>query len=296
MIYTVRHETRYAYGAPVDVAAHMLHLSPRRLPGQRVLEAVITADPPAERSSTGFDHFGNQVTWLFLHRPHADFTVTLEATVEVGFTPPEVDGPAWEEVAATARAGGPLAWQESEFIFGSPHAPADRAAAAWAAPDFPPGRPIMLALKALNERFRAEFTFRAGVTEVNTPVAEVLRRREGVCQDFSHLMIAALRGLGLPGRYMSGYVRTRPPPGQPRRRGADQSHAWVDAWAGPELGWVGLDPTNNILVRDEHVLLGWGRDFSDVSPVRGVILGGGDHGVAVSVDLVPADDAENDNI
>jgi transglutaminase-like putative cysteine protease len=134
-------------------------------------------------------------------------------------------------------------------------------------------------------RIRADFVFRAGVTTVTTQIATVLERREGVCQDFTHLMIAALRALGLPARYVSGYVRTRPPPGGIRLMGADQSHAWVAAWLGPAHGWIDLDPTNNMVVRDEHVVLGWGRDYSDVSPLRGVILGGGRHALTVSVDL-----------
>ncbi|MBX9699088.1 MAG: transglutaminase family protein, partial [Acetobacteraceae bacterium] len=134
-----------------------------------------------------------------------------------------------------------------------------------------------------------DFAFRPGVTGIATPVEEVLARRQGVCQDFTHLMIAALRGLGLPARYLSGYLRTRPPAGQARRRGADQSHAWVGAWLGPAAGWVGLDPTNALVVRDEHVVLGWGRDFGDVSPLRGVVLGGGAHALTVAVDLEPQD-------
>jgi transglutaminase-like putative cysteine protease len=133
-----------------------------------------------------------------------------------------------------------------------------------------------------------EFTFQTGVTSVTTPIAEVLRSRRGVCQDFTQVMLAALRGLGLPARYVSGYVRTRPALGEPRRRGVDQSHAWVAAWLGPAHGWVQLDPTNGIVVRDEHVLLAWGRDFSDISPLRGVLLGGGDHELAVRVDLEEA--------
>ncbi len=146
---------------------------------------------------------------------------------------------------------------------------------------------MLEALLELNDRIYTEFRFRSGVTTISTPVSQVMRRREGVCQDFSHVMISALRSLGLPARYTSGYIRTRPPPGQPRRQGSDQSHAWIGCWLGSEHGWVELDPTNGILVRDEHVLLGWGRDYVDVSPVRGVILGGGDHSLSVSVDLEP---------
>ena len=139
-------------------------------------------------------------------------------------------------------------------------------------------------------RIRRDFSFRTGVTTVVTPVSRVLEQRAGVCQDFTHVMIAGLRALGLPARYVSGYLRTRPPPGQPERRGADQSHAWVGAWLGPAHRWVDLDPTNDLVVREEHVVLAWGRDFGDISPVRGVILGGGEHDVAVAVDLDPVPD------
>ena len=138
-----------------------------------------------------------------------------------------------------------------------------------------------------NDQFAGNFKFRSGVTSISTPVAQVMQRREGVCQDFTHVMISCLRGMGLPARYVSGYIRTRPPPGQPRRQGADQSHAWVGCWMGPALGWIDLDPTNNLIVSNEHVVLGWGRDFADISPVQGVILGGGRHTLSVSVDLEP---------
>ena len=287
MIYRVRHVTRYAYENAVDLAAHMLHLRPRALAGQALGRVGLLAAPTPERVVEGSDHFGNAVTWLFLERAHADFTVALEAEVTVGFAPPPPPEAtlAWEEVVALAAAGGPVSWAAAEFIHPSPMAESTQGVIAWAAPCFPPGRPVLAGLLALNAQFRRDFAFRPGVTHLATTPAEILRRREGVCQDFSHLMIAALRGLGLPARYVSGYLRTRPPPGGTRRQGADQSHAWVAAWMGPEAGWVMLDPTNDLVVRDEHVVLGWGRDYGDVSPVRGVILGGGAHRVAVSVEL-----------
>jgi transglutaminase-like putative cysteine protease len=290
VIYRVRHSTLYRYGAAVDLAAHLLHLRPRPLPWQTVRSERLLVEPAPARRSDGLDHFGNRVTWLFLDQPHAEFTVTSEAEVEVRFPdPPAAEAtPSWESVAAQARAGGPGAFAAAEFLFDSPMVGAIAAAGAYAAPDFPKGRPVLAGLLALNARIRREFTFRAGVTTLSTPVSQVLERREGVCQDFTHLMISALRALGLPARYASGYIRTRPPPGQERRRGADQSHAWVSAWLGAEHGWVELDPTNGIVARDEHVLLGWGRDYGDISPVRGVILGGGQHALEVSVDLEPA--------
>jgi transglutaminase-like putative cysteine protease len=296
MLYRVRHATRYDYATSVDLAAHLLHLSPREdLVGQAVRSAEILATPVPSRRRAGTDHFGNLATWLFLDAPHTTFEVVMQAEVAVDFpAPPAVAAtPPWEAVAAAAREGGPQgdAWAAAEFAQGSSMAPASRAPGAYAAVSFPPGRPILAALLDLNARIGREFAFKAGVTTIATPVEEVLQKRQGVCQDFTHLMVAALRALGLPARYVSGYVRTRPPPGQKRRRGADQSHAWVGAWLGPGLGWVDLDPTNSLVVRDEHVVLGWGRDFGDVSPVRGVVLGGGQHGLVVSVDLEPLETA-----
>jgi transglutaminase-like putative cysteine protease len=287
MKYRVRHTTTYAYRESVDLAAHMLHLLPRTLPQQAVNSADLDTTPGAARCTEGTDHFGNRVSWLFLDLPHATFEVRLSASVEVGFpAPPEAAAtPAWESVAAASRAGGAEAWQVAEFAFASPMAPADPAVGAYAAVSFPAGRPVLAGLLDLTARIRRDFTFRSGVTTIATPVAQVLKQRAGVCQDFSHLMIAGLRALGLPARYVSGYIRTRPPPGRAARRGADQSHAWVGAWLGPADGWIGLDPTNNLVVQDEHVVLGWGRDYGDVSPVRGVLLGGGSHKLSVRVEL-----------
>jgi transglutaminase-like putative cysteine protease len=280
VIYHVRHVTRYDYQAPVDLGAHLAHLRPRTLPFQRVLRAGVHAAPAVSWRRDGQDHFGNEVSWLFLDVAHAAFQVIADAVVEVGFPePPDAAAtPPWEVVARQAWGK----WQAAEFLFDSPHAPADADAKGYAAPCFPPGRPVLEALLALNTGIRRDFTFRPGVTTTSTRIAEVLRRREGVCQDFTHLMISALRGFGLPARYVSGYIRTRP---TRARFGADQSHAWVGCWLGAEHGWVDLDPTNGIVVRDEHVVLGWGRDFGDVTPLRGVILGGGEQSLSVEVVL-----------
>ena len=289
MMYWVRHITSYAYDQPVDLAAHLLHLKPRALPGQKVIHARIRCQPAPDHATETHDHFGNAATRIFIAAPHQHFEVTDEALVEVNFAPPpppETTQP-WDMVADQAQRGRDEA---TEYLHPSAHAPALAEAADFARPCFPPGRPVLAALLHLNERIATEFRFQAGVTSISTPVEEVLRLRRGVCQDFTHLMIAALRSLGLPARYMSGYIRTRPLPGQERRRGADQSHAWVGAWLGERDGWVGLDPTNGIIVRDEHVVIAWGRDFADISPLRGVILGGGAHHLSVSVDLEPAGD------
>jgi transglutaminase-like putative cysteine protease len=285
----VRHTTAYSYRKPVDLASHMLHLSPRALPHQTIASTELRSIPAPVRSTRALDHFGNQVVWLFLDMPHAEFEVTMDALVDVAFPPPPPPEatPPWEAVVAAARAGGPH-WQASEFAFESPMVALDPAAGAYVASSFPPGRPVLAGVRDLTSRIRREFAFRSGVTTISTPVSKVMQLRAGVCQDFTHVMISGLRSLGLPARYVSGYIRTKPPPGQVRRRGADQSHAWVGAWMGPAHGWVDFDPTNDLIVSDEHVVLGWGRDFGDVSPLRGVILGGGRHSLKVSVDLEAA--------
>jgi transglutaminase-like putative cysteine protease len=290
MRYRVQHTTRYAYGTPVELAAHMLHLRPRPRPWQTVISERITTDPMPARRRDGLDHFGNHVTWMFMDLPHADFEVTSESVVEVDCPPPaETATPLpWETVVQAARSHD--GWHAAEFQFGTPMAPVDPASKAYVEKSFTAGRPVLDALLDLNSRINTEFRFRSGVTTISTPVSQVMARKEGVCQDFSHVMISGLRGIGMPARYTSGYIRTKPPPGQVKRQGADQSHAWVGVWLGPQLGWVDVDPTNGIVVKDEHVLLGWGRDFSDVSPVRGVILGGGDHIVKVGVDLEPIEE------
>ena len=283
----VRHVTSYAYSSPVDLGGHIIHMQPRPLPHQEVLSFSLSAEPPPARRSEGVDHFGNPVTWLFLDRPHPTFEVVSEAVVDVSFPrPPLADStPGWEEVAACSARGGRDAWQAAEFLFESPRVPLTPEAGRYAAPTFTPGRPILSCLLELTNRIRHEFRFRSGVTSLRTPITTVLERRQGVCQDFTHLMIAALRALGLPARYVSGYIRTKPPPGQTKRLGSDQSHAWVGAWMGPEHGWIDLDPTNDLVVREEHVVLAWGRDYSDISPLYGIILGGGRHSLHVGVDL-----------
>jgi transglutaminase-like putative cysteine protease len=289
VIYRVHHVTSYAYRTPVVLGAHLAHLRPRELPFQRVLSAALHVEPAPSWRRDGSDHFGNPATWLFLDVAHPSFGVRAEAVVEVCFPDPPAPAatPAWEVVTQAVWGGGPAAWQAAEFVFDSPHAPASAEAAAYAAASFPAGRPVLAGLLELNQRIREDVTFRAGVTSTSTSVHEVLRRREGVCQDFAHLMISALRGLGLPARYVSGYIRTYAPPGGRRRLGADQSHAWVGCWLGPEHGWVDLDPTNGLVVKDEHVVLAWGRDFSDATPLRGVILGGAEHHLSVEVKLEP---------
>ena len=282
MIYRVRHVTAYAYESPVEMATHLLHLSPRPLDRQPVLRTTLSCEPAATRRTEGEDHFGNPTTWLYLDRPHTRLAVTADSVVAVAApSPVPARTPPWEAIRDLALRVP----EAAEFLFQSPSLPPVEEARAFLAPHFPPGRPVGEAAAEMIARFRDGMAFRAGVTTVSTPVEEVLRRRAGVCQDFAHLMVTGLRMLGIPARYVSGYIRTRPPPGGVRRVGVDQSHAWVAAWLGPEAGWVEMDPTNSLFVAEEHVVLGWGREFGDVSPLFGVILGGGKHTVSVSVDM-----------
>jgi transglutaminase-like putative cysteine protease len=285
MIWTVTHRTRFSYARSVDLGTHMLHLTPRTLPSQRVLRVEIVADPAPVRLHAAEDHYGNTVTWLSMDRPHASFEVVATTLVDRMPRPPRDLAPPWEVVVAEAREHA--AWQAAEFLFDSPLAPLVPEAAGYAAASFPAGRGVLDGALDLACRIAREFAFRPGTTTISTPVSQVIARRQGVCQDFAQAMISGLRGLGLPARYVSGYIRTYPAPGQPRLRGADASHAWVGVWMGHGLGWVDLDPTNACLVGDEHVVLAWGRDYADVSPVRGVILGGGAHAMEVGVDLEP---------
>jgi len=292
VILQVRHETTYAYADRVELAAHLMHLRPRNLPSQRVHSFALRTEPGASRLTDGVDHFGNHAAWLFLDAAHHGLEVSTEAVVEVmpRAAPNPHDTLSWERVADLAQRPAAAA-DGAEFTFGSAMAPASGDVRAWTATSFPPGRPVLAGLLDLMARIRREFRIQPGVTTISTPISRVLQMRAGVCQDFAHLMIGGLRGLGLPARYVSGYVRTWPPPGQSKMRGADVSHAWVGCWLGPDHGWVDLDPTNNLVVADEHVVLGWGRDYSDVSPLHGLLLGGGAHTLAVSVDMEPVEDA-----
>lgn len=292
MIYRVRHSTVYSYGNPVDLAAHVLHVTPRDLPGQRVLWTRLDCEPAPVKRHGGVDHFGNPVFWLFHEEPHTRFEIVAVSEVDVTFAapPPVEEISSWEVVRDRSRFDANV----SQFLFDGSMCRASEKVGAYAAQSFPAGRSLLEGVLDFNMRVFKEFRFRSGVTSLRTTADEVLARREGVCQDFTHLMLSGLRWLGLPARYMSGYIRTRPPQGQKRRLGADVSHAWVGVWLGPEFGWLGLDPTNGIVVQDEHVVLGWGRDYADISPVRGLILGGGGDTLRVGVDLVPVDEWDED--
>ncbi|MCC6470137.1 MAG: transglutaminase family protein [Alphaproteobacteria bacterium] len=290
--YAVRHETRYAYGATVDLGLHLLRLTPLAVIGQRLLDYRLGIAPEPSRNVAFRDHFGNAVHHVAIEAGHDTFSVTLDADVDVARADPAdlPEGEAWAQVAASIGADGfPARPEVAEFAYNSPQAGREPASTAFAAQSFAPGRGIVAGLRDLTARIRREFAYVPGSTDISTPVARVMETRRGVCQDFAHLMIAGLRGLGLPARYASGYIRTYPPADAAGLRGADASHAWVSAWCGEALGWVDFDPTNDLVVRDEHIVVAYGRDFSDVTPLRGVILGGGTHSLDVAVTVRPLD-------
>jgi transglutaminase-like putative cysteine protease len=292
--YAVRHETRYAYGMTVDLGLHLLRLTPLATAGQRLLDYRLAIAPEPSRNVAFRDHFGNVVHHIAIESRHGAFSVTLDAEVDVARGDPaaQSDGEGWELVSRSIRADGfPQRPEVAEFAYDSPQAAAESTSTEYAAQSFPPGHGIVAALRDLTSRIRRDFAYVPGATDISTPVAQVMETRRGVCQDFAHLMIAGLRGLGLPARYASGYIRTYPPAGAAGLRGADASHAWVSAWCGETAGWVDFDPTNDLVVGDEHIVVAYGRDFSDVTPLRGVILGGGTHGLDVAVTVTPLDEA-----
>lgn len=294
--YDLVHRTTYTYAQPVTDSYGRTTLTPRDVPGQACLATSLEIDPLPADTAAHVDYFGNRTTYFGVTAPHTTLVVTSRSTIEVSRPQPEPDRlptMPWEEVAASVRDGVASADESAlvrlrEALLPSQHVRRTQAVREWAEPTMTPGRPIGDVLVDLAHRIRTELAYRSGSTTVHTTQDQLLAQRAGVCQDFAHLMIAALRLHGLPARYSSGYIETRPPPGREKLRGADASHAWVSAWA-PGAGWVEVDPTNDQLVDDRYVLLGWGRDYHDVPPLRGVIFTEGRGATpSVQVDLVPA--------
>lgn len=289
----VLHDTVYHYDQPVGESRQLIRLSPRDLPWQKVWAHRLEIQPEPTRSTDFLDGFGNPLRSIHLETDHDTLRVRAESWIELtGRALPALeDTPGWEQVRDTlayqaGRRFVPEVLAATAFRFESRHARVKREFARYARRLFTPGRPLLAAVSALMTRIFEEFTFDPEATEVSTPVTEVFATKRGVCQDYSHFMISCLRSLGLAARYTSGYLLTRPPPGKPRLVGADATHAWVSVFC-PGLGWVDFDPTNNLLPAMEHITLGWGRDFADVSPLRGVILGGGSHKPEIAVTVVP---------
>jgi transglutaminase-like putative cysteine protease len=288
----VVHRTQYRYTDAVTTSHHEARLSPRDSEAQRTLHHEISITPVPEARRRHFDYFGNRTVHFSLSEPHRSLEVVATSLVEVTpLRPPPVSASEpWERVRdqlAVDRKRDAL--DAYAMVFESPLVPRIDGVFEYAAESFQPQRPVLEAVRELVARIYEEFTYDARATEVSTPLVEVLALKRGVCQDFAHFAIACLRSHGLPGRYVSGYLLTRPPPGKPRLVGADASHAWFATFV-PEYGWVDFDPTNNLIPEGEHVTVAYGRDFSDVTPIRGVILGGGQHQLAVAVDVEAVDD------
>jgi len=290
MLYDVRHETRFHYEWPVSISHQLLKLRPRRCSRQNVLSSKLSISPQPGVQRDWLDYFGNTVEFVTVQGAHTELVITSSSQVEVlpgmnimlDFSPP------WEVVAKSMRSPTHAeAVAACQYCFESPFIRLHPEIRDFALQSFEPGQPLLAATMALTSRIYETFVYQGGVTDIYTPALEVLRHRRGVCQDFAHLQIACLRALGLPARYVSGYLLTHPPPGQQKLQGADESHAWLSVWC-PELGWVDFDPTNNLIPNLEHVTVAWGRDYGDVSPVGGFIFGGGQHEVAVAVDVNPA--------
>lgn len=291
MNYDVSHRTTFSYEWNVSISQHLLHLAPREKPGQSVSHHGFIIEPAPSVSQVGIDYFGNNTTYLTVEEPHDRLTIisSFYASLDPIPNPVPSDTLPWNEVAALAtRQTDPDALEALDYIFPSPFVNS-LDAGSYAAPSFQPGRPILEAAIDLTNRIHADFKYEGGVTDIYTPVDKVISERRGVCQDFAHLEIACFRAMGLPARYVSGYLRTHPPEGQEKRTGADASHAWLAVWV-PNFGWIDLDPTNDLVVADEHITVAWGRDYGDVSPINGIVLGGGAQEIDVAVDVRPIEE------
>ena len=289
MKYRVRHLTTYRYSEPVRLSHHAAHLSPRDVPGQKVEQPTLGICPtPAVLGTVQPDYFGNPTVYFTIQDPHSTLAVEAEFIVETSATPslPHLDVTAWDKVRSELRrANKGVVMGAQDFLYASPLVPILPEALHYATPSFPPGRPLSEAVLELTGRIFKDFAFDASATKVGTSVASVFEDRRGVCQDFAHVTLACIRAMGLAGRYVSGYIRTLPPPGKEKLMGADASHAWASVFI-PGWGWLDVDPTNNVICGEDHITVAWGRDYDDVSPIRGVVLGGGNHHIDVSVDVI----------
>ncbi len=285
-VYRIKHVTRYRYEQPVTICHHIAHLLPREAARHVWSSADLDIFPTAMRTDR-FDYFGNRQTFFSIQEPHRELLVTSRGEVEIlaPATGMLFSNQPWEQARDNLRnMSTPDFAGVIQFTFESVKIAQTAEAAQYAAASFTAGRPVIEAVEDLMRRIHQEFKFDTCATTVATSVAEVFRDRRGVCQDFAHLGIACLRSMGLAARYVSGYLLTEAPPGRPRMVGVDASHAWLSVYV-PESGWLDFDPTNNMIPGDRHITIAYGRDFSDVSPLRGVILGGGNHAVHVSVDV-----------
>lgn len=282
------HQTAYHYSEPATLSQNELFLHPRETASQEVLQSHLNISPQPQHLNQHMDYFDNLVQVFMVQQQHKELVITAESLVKTNrpVSPsPEKTAP-WESVVqslATHERSDEL--DACQFVFASPLITIPDGIETYARPSFPPGTPVLAGAMDLMHRIFTDFTYDKAATTVDTPVEQLLIDRRGVCQDFAHLTISCLRSLGLAARYVSGYLETQPPPGKPKIIGADASHAWLSLFL-PEVGWVDLDPTNDLIPGEKHITLAWGRDYGDITPVKGVVMGGGVHTLSVMVDVV----------
>jgi transglutaminase-like putative cysteine protease len=293
MIFEVSHRTHYRYSTPVAQSQHLVHMTPRAVAHQTTLRHNLIVEPAPAMRYDGVDGFGNPFVILDVEVPHKELVLHARSSVET-HAPPAADfatTTSWDRLdEKMAMPDGGCDLDVIQYRCTTRLTGASMAIADYTRGSFPQGRPVLDGVMDLTRRIYADFRFDPGATDVSTPVEKVFEQRRGVCQDFAHLTLAGLRALRVPSRYVSGYILTRPPPGQIKLAGADASHAWISVWS-PETGWRDFDPTNGIAVGEEHITIAYGRDYNDVSPISGVLLGGGAHAVSVGVDVVNLDAA-----
>ena len=297
MFLRVIHESVFEYAPAVKTAQHVTHLRPCDTPWQKVMRHSLSITPEPAQRTDGLDVYGNARTFFSLQSKHEELKVIADSLVETMAPPSVTSVLTWEQVREHFRyRRGAIYDPSAEFLFASPYVPRHENFRDYASASFEPDRPILEAARNLMSRIWVDFTYETEVTEVSTPALEALALRKGVCQDFAHILVACMRTMGLPARYVSGYLLTEPSPGRPRLVGADASHAWVSVYVPPAAddpsswsGWCDFDPTNNRAPGEDYVTLATGRDYSDVSPIRGVIHGGANHTLDVGVTVVPLD-------
>jgi transglutaminase-like putative cysteine protease len=287
MRYKITHTTGYNYSAPASLSQNELFLRPRSTAFQTVNESIIAIKPDPQYRHRRTDYFGNTVDVFMIQHPHNKLDVTATSIVETSqpVIPVYENTLVWEEVARRLAVRNQQSDLEaSQFVFASPMITISAGALSYAKPSFIPGKPILACAAHLMHRIFTEYLYDKSACNVDTPVELILANRKGVCQDFAHLAISCLRSLGLAARYVSGYLETIPPPGKPKVFGADASHAWVSIYI-PDVGWVDFDPTNDQMANERYITLAWGRDYGDIAPVKGVVMGGGTHRLSVLVDV-----------
>ncbi len=290
MIYTIDHRTTYVYEKSVGFARCVLRLTPATTSTQTLLSIAVTVTPEPTTIVTRDGPFGERTQTIVIDKAHSELVITGHSRVDVGAGKghDQYNSETWEAVRAQAFGTRLLGTEgPAAYLYPTRRTPVVAAITDYARASFTLGRPIIAAAADLMERMYADFTYDPETTTVSTPAAQAFEARSGVCQDFAHIMISGLHGLGLSAAYVSGYLRTNPPPGKPRLAGADATHAWVSVWCGEADGWIGFDPTNAVLTRQDHIVLAVGRDYSDVAPIDGIVLSPGSQTLKVEVDVVP---------